>query len=373
MIQRIIQRRIKEKLGDGKAILLIGPRQTGKTTLIEEILKEFEASITLNCDDPFIRENLENASLSQLKRIIGKNEVVFIDEAQRVKNIGITLKLITDELKGIQLLVSGSSALDLANEINEPLTGRKWEFHLFPISWSELVAQNGFLETRQNLENYLIYGTYPDVINNQENEKETLRELAGSFLYKDLLNYKGIRKPEILDKLLRALALQIGQEVSYNELANLIQVDKATVQTYIDLLEKVFVIFRLPPFSRNLRKEISTSRKIYFYDNGIRNSLLANFAPLDFRQDKGQLWENFLISERIKYLNYQRIWANSYFWRTHDQQEIDYLEEKDGQLSAFEFKWNPKKSTKIPGGFKNAYPEHTFEVIHPDNLEEFIE
>lgn len=359
-------------MGDGKAILLIGPRQTGKTTLIKKLIASHDKVLELNCDDPFVRNSLEAVNLSQLQRIIGNAGIVFIDEAQRVKNIGVTLKLFTDHFKKIQLLVSGSSALELANEINEPLTGRKWEFHLFPVSWNEWVGARGYLAAKSGLENLLIYGSYPEVLNNAGREKEILKELSDSYLYKDLLSYKGLRKPELLEKLLRALALQIGQEVSYNELANLLQVDKATVQSYISMLEKVFVVFRLPPFSRNLRKEISTNRKIYFYDNGIRNGLLANFSPLELRQDSGQLWENFLLSERIKFLSYHGIWANSYFWRTHDQQEIDYLEEKDGSLHAFEFKWNPKKHIKVPASFKKAYPAAAFSVVNPENFDSFL-
>lgn len=372
MIGRILYPLVSGKLNQGKAILIVGPRQTGKTTLIKKILeKNQNDSVFLNCDDPSIINALTDASLISLKQIIGDNSLVFIDEAQRVKNIGLTLKLIHDNLN-VQLVVTGSSAFDLANEVNEPLTGRKWEYQLLPISWQELNNHFGFLETKNQLNTRLIYGMYPDVINNLGQEREVLQELTGSYLYKDLLQFEGIRKPDLINKILKALAFQIGNEVSYNEIANLVQTDKNTVIKYVNLLEKVFIIFQLPSFRRNLRNEIGTKKKVYFYDNGIRNALVGNFNHLEMRNDVGALWENFLVSERLKLNLYKRTFAQKYFWRTLRQQEIDYVEDVNGTLHAFEFKWNIRKKARIPAVFTNAYPEAEVKVITPENFNEFL-
>ena len=372
MIKRLLEQAVLQKFHKGKAIVIIGPRQTGKTTLLANIVSQYENCLTLNCDDPYVRNRLENINNEQLRQLIGNNTVVFIDEAQRVKNIGLTLKLIIDGMKDVQVFVSGSSSLDLANEINEPLTGRKWEYFLYPISWGEFQDHVGNLKAMQQLEQRIVYGMYPDVINQTGNERETLKLISDSYLYKDLLAFKGIRKPEILFKLLQALALQIGNQVSYNELANHLQIDKITIANYIDLLEKVFVIFRLQPFSRNLRNEINSSRKIYFYDTGVRNSIINNFNPLELRNDVGVLWENFIISERMKHCHYNQIYANTFFWRTHQQQEIDYVEERDGNLFAYEFKWVAASKHKIPKSFKDAYPEAEAKIIDKDNFLDFL-
>jgi predicted AAA+ superfamily ATPase len=370
MIKRTLSDVIRKRFFKGKAILLLGPRQVGKTTLIQELIQEKEY-LFLNGDDPSIRSILENASTVQLQSIIGNYKIVFIDEAQRISNIGLTLKLITDQFKSVQLLVSGSSSFEINNKTQEPLTGRKFEYHLFPISWEEFENNTGYLVAQQQLEERLIYGMYPDVINNRDDANNVLRELATSYLYKDVLSLIGIRKPDILEKLLKALALQIGNEVSYNELSNLLEIDKATVAKYIDLLEKSFIVFQLTSFSRNQRNEIKNNRKIYFYDNGIRNMIINNLNPIDSRSDKGALWENFLISERIKIQNYHEHFSNNYFWRTIQRQEIDFIEEKNGNINAFEFKWKSGGRNKIPKSFLENY-QATGKVIDKENFREFV-
>ena len=373
MICRRLLNIIREKLNHGKALIILGARQTGKTTILKELYKDFaDKALMLNCDEPQVRSNLTNVSSSFLKQLTGNKKYILIDEAQRINNIGLTLKLITDELPDIQLIVTGSSSLDLANDINEPLTGRKFEYNLFPLSFGELIENNELIQTMGELERRLIFGSYPDVINNHGNEREILNNLTSSYLYKDLLSFKGIRKPEMLEKLLIALAFQMGNEVSYTELSNTLQIDKETVSNYIYLLEQTFIIFRLSPFSRNLRNELTKKRKFYFIDNGIRNALIANYNPVDLRQDIGQLWENFLISERLKFNHYHFQYANSYFWRTHQQQEIDYLEEKSGKLYAWEFKWSKTKRYRFPKTFLNNYPENITAIITRDNYLDFI-
>lgn len=370
MINRILYNSIISKIGKGKAIVLIGPRQVGKTTLINTILKNRDF-LFLDGDDPTLRNILTNPSTEQLKSILSTHKIVFIDEVQRIQNIGVTLKIITDQFKEIQLLVSGSSAFELSNQINEPLTGRKWEYQLFPISWNELENSIGYIKSEQQLELRLLYGMYPDIINNPGEEIEVLKQLVNSYLYKDILSFSGIRKPEILEKLLRALALQIGSEVSYNELAQLIGVDKKTISNYISLLEKGYVIFKLPSFSRNIRNEIKTNQKIYFYDTGVRNMIIGNFNPLENRVDKGALWENFLISERIKELNYKNSLGKPYFWRTKQQQEIDYVEDIGGLITGYEFKWNSKAKIKTHKSFVQAY-NSKIEIINRDNFRIFL-
>jgi predicted AAA+ superfamily ATPase len=368
MISRIIQEQITQRMGKGKAILLVGPRQVGKSTLLKTIQKEQnQDTLLLNCDEPDIRQALENVTTDQLKSLIGKNKLILIDEAQKVENIGLTIKLIVDNINDVQVIATGSSAFELRNRTNEPLTGRKFEFNLFPFSIAEMVNYHGKMTENRMLERRLIYGLYPEIVNELGNEQENLLELINSYLYKDILTFQNIRKPGVLDKLLTGLALKMGQEVSYNELGHLIGVDKATIEKYIELLEKCFVVFRLSSFNRNLRNELKRSRKIYFYDNGVRNAILNNFSALALRQDTGALWENFMVSERIKQNSYNRDYRKSYFWRTQTQQEIDLLEEKDGILYAFEFKWNDKKQARVPKSFAEAYPEHRFEVITPAN------
>ncbi len=372
MITRNLENVIERKLFGGKAIILFGARQTGKTTLLKKIVDNKKDVLWLNADEPDTIALFENSSSTRLKAIFAGKKIVVIDEAQRIPDVGIKLKLITDNIPEVQLLATGSSAFELANKVNEPLTGRKWEYKLFPLSFSEMVGYHGLLEENRLMQHRLIYGYYPEVVSNPGIENEILKQLSDSYLYKDILMWERIKKPEKFLKLLQALALQLGSEVSYNNLASLLEMDNQTVEKYIQLLEQTFIIFRLPAFSRNHRKELKRGRKIYFFDNGIRNALLANFSLTELRTDIGALWENFVISERIKYLHYNNIWANSFFWRTQDQQEIDYIEEKDGVLHAFEIKWNVKKKPILSKGFAKAYPNHRYSIINPDNYEQFL-
>lgn len=372
MINRISTDLIKSKLFTGKAIIILGARQTGKTTLLNQLFKDTPDTVWLSGDDPDVQNVFEKITSSRLKTLFAGKKLIIIDEAQRIADIGIKLKLITDQMKEVQLIATGSSAFELANRINEPLTGRKWEFQLFPLSFQEMVNNHGLLEEKRLLPHRLVYGYYPEVVTTPGDEKNVLKQLSDSYLYKDILMWERIQKPEKLIRLLQALSFQVGSQVSYHELGQLTNLDNKTVEKYINLLEQVFVIFRLGSFSRNLRSELKSSRKIYFYDNGIRNALIANFNPPELRQDTGALWENFLMSERMKYLQYNNIWANRYFWRTHAQQETDYIEERDGNLFCFEFKWNPKAKYKFPKTFSDAYPDAIKEIIHPDNFESFL-
>jgi predicted AAA+ superfamily ATPase len=374
LIKRKLQSVIEGKLFKGKAILLIGARQVGKSTLFHQIIQEgAEQVLSLNCDEPEVKNMLSEMNTAELRMLIGNHRLVMIDEAQRVPGIGLTLKRITDNFPDVQLLVTGSSSFQLQGELDEPLTGRKYEYHLYPLSTAELMESGGFLSVKQMLEARLIYGSYPDVLNHSDEAKEILMNIAGSYLYKDLLALEGIRKPVLLEKLLVALALQMGSEVSYNEIAQTIGSDSKTVEKYIDLLEKCYIVFRLSAFSRNLRTELKKSKKIYFYDNGIRNAILQNFAPLALRADVGALWENFFISERVKANHYQGRYVKSYFWRTIQQQEIDYIEEEDGAFTAFEMKWNPKKaSTALPSAFVKTYPLKESAIITPDSYLEWL-
>ena len=374
MVERAIYTSIKKRFFLKKAILLIGPRQVGKTTLLKQIIKENNPSesLFLNCDEPETLQMLTNVSSTELKNIIGNKKIVLIDEAQRVENVGIALKLIIDNISDIQLIVTASSAFDLRNHLNESLTGRKFEYTLYPFSTAELINATSCLEEKRLLEQRLIYGMYPDVVNNPSDTRKILIELSSSYLFKDILMYKDIRNSEVLMKLLTALSLQLGNEVSYHELGNMIGVKSETIERYIELLEKVFIIFRLQSFSRNLNNELKKSRKIFFYDNGIRNAYIQNYMPLELRTDTGALWENFMVSERKKFIEYNDIYSNTYFWRTHAQQEIDYIEERNGILHAFEFKWNEKRKPKIPNAFADAYPQHEFQSINRTNYLEFI-
>jgi predicted AAA+ superfamily ATPase len=326
----------------------------------------------LNGDENDVQELFQQSSSSRLKLYFGKNSTIILDEAQRIQDIGRRLKLITDQLPEIQLVATGSSAFELANRLNEPLTGRKWEYRMYPISFGEMVSLHGLLEEKRSLRHRMVFGYYPEVVTHQGSEKEILKQLSDSFLYKDILLLDQIGKPEGLIKLLQVLAYQIGSQVSYNELSSLTGLDAKTVEKYISVLEQAYIVFRLGSFSRNLRSELKKSRKIYFYDNGIRNAVIAHFGQLEGRLDVAALWENFIISERKKFLEYDQRWASTWYWRTKEQAEIDYLEEGGGVLHAYEFKWNSKAKTKTPHSFLNAYPGSSFQVVDPENMESFL-
>lgn len=361
---------ILSKLFQGKVVAIYGPRRSGKTTLAKNIQKIYSSeSIYFNCDEPDTRQALTDKTSSELINYIGNYKLVIIDEAQRVKNIGITLKLLVDNFSQTQIIATGSSSFDLSNKINEPLTGRIIDFFLPPFSLKEISEDS--IETKRNLEQRMIYGSYPEVVMDSKNAKEIIREIFNKYLYKDVLEYQGLKNPDVLEKLLTALALQIGNEVSYPELATILLIDQKTVASYVRLLEFAFIIFRLPPLSRNLRKEIAKSRKIYFWDLGIRNAAINNFNSLEMRSDVGNLWENFLVTERMKTNQILRRFPNKYFWRTWSKEEIDYIEEEGGTFSAFEIKWS--KSSKKPSKvWTDAYPNSNWKVITKENFLDFV-
>ncbi len=372
-IKRNIQSLIKSYLFKNKSIILFGARQTGKTTLIGKLVQPYrDKCLFLNGDDSDVRAIFSEVNSTKLAPIISNHKIVVIDEAQRIPNIGLALKIIHDNFPEIQLIATGSSSFEIANKMNEPMTGRKLDFFLYPFSFSEMVNHHGFLEERRLLHHRMVYGYYPDIAINIGQEKRLLATLASSYLYKDLFMLDSIKKPVLLEKILKALAIQMGNEVSFNELAQLLEADKNTIEKYIDLLEKAFIIFKINGYNKNVRNEIKKGRKIYFYDNGIRNAILGNFQPIDSRTDLGALWENYFISERVKVLANTIPDTKLYFWRTTQQQEIDIIEEKGLDLLAIELKWNPKKKVKFPKTFLKAYPEAICKVVTPDNMNEFL-
>lgn len=372
MIERLLYKTIENKLFVGKVIILTGARQVGKTTLLKQLLRQKEGVLWLNGDELQVQNLFANASADRLLSEFSNSKIVILDEAQRIENIGLRLKLIADSDRDVQVIATGSSAFELANKVNEPLTGRKWEYQMFPLSFGEMVAHHGKLKEMRMLPRRIIYGYYPEVVTNDGNEVEILKLLTDAYLYKDILSWESIKHPDKLQTLLRALAYQVGSQVSYNELSQMCSMDSKTVERYINLLEQCYIIFRLPSFARNLRHELKSSRKIYFYDNGIRNALIADYRAPEVRQDIGALWENFVIAERMKSNEYYHRWVNRYFWRTKQQQEIDYLEEGGGKLHAYEMKWNPRAKASITKTFTEAYPNSEFQVITPDNIVDFL-
>ena len=360
-------------LGGQKAIIIMGARQVGKSTLLKELFAERNDVLWMNGDEQDVRTLFDNLSATRAKAIIGKNNLIVIDEAQRITDIGLKIKLIADQVEGVQVVATGSSSFELANKLNEPLTGRKREFKMFPITFGEMVNHTNMLEELRMIPHRMVYGYYPEVVMSIGDEKTILKELSDSYLYRDILSLDSISKPDKLTKLLQALAHQIGEQVSYNEVGQLIGLDPKTVEKYVDVLEKSYVIFRLGSFSRNLRNELKSSRKIYFWDLGIRNAIIGNFSNIENRADVGALWENYVISERMKKNMYSDSFTNFWFWRTQQQKEIDLLEEEDGKLCAYEFKWNPKKANvNAPESFTKAYPNATFKVITNNNVDEFL-
>lgn len=369
MIQRQLLHRLSQTAQNGKVTLLIGARQVGKTTLLKEMISQSAMNdvLWLNGDLPQVRATLESNNLQEISLLIHNAKVVVIDEAQRINAIGLTLKIIVDTMPDVKLFVTGSSSFELRNQLDEPLTGRKTTYYLYPISTQELYETEGLITVKERLESRLIYGSYPAVMTSNT-PKDILMELAESYLFKDVLQVEGLRRANVLEKLLTALALQIGSEVNYNELSKTIGIDRKTIEKYIDILEKCYIIFHLNSFNRNIRTELTKGKKIYFYDTGIRNAIIKQFAPLELRQDTGALWENFFIAERMKYNHYHGQYVNTYFWRTTNKQEIDYIEEQDGELRLFELKWNPKKQNiRLPNLFLDTYHPSQTAIVTKEN------
>jgi len=369
-VSRQIEQQLIKYSSDNKALVILGARQVGKTTMLRHVFPDAD---WYSGDDADMRSLFSNSSLVTLQNILGSvKKVVVIDEAQRIANIGLTAKIIVDQMPHIKLVLSGSSAFELTNEINEPLTGRKWEMMLYPLSFSEMANETSRFNEKRLLEQRLIYGYYPDIVAQTGEQENLLQQLADAYLYKDILTWENIQKPEKLERLIKAIAFQIGNLVSTNELAQICGMNHATVERYIDLLEKAFIVFRLGTFTRNLRNELNSSRKIYFYDNGLRNSVINNFSPIENRNDKGALWENFMMAERVKYLNNNQIHKNTYFWRTKDQAEIDYIEEGAGKIDAYEFKWSNKKNARFAKSFMETYQPTITATINTENFDEWL-
>jgi len=373
MIKREIETAILKRMDKEKIILLFGARQVGKTTLLKQLTQSGRYKTTwLSADDAVVQALFENFSEASFTAYVGNPDIVVIDEAQQIMNIGKCLKILFDSGLSFQLIASGSSAFELRNKISEPLTGRKWEYHLYPFSFREMADETNPVTEVQQLPLRLLFGMYPEIILHKGEERDRLQLLMDSYLYKDVIMWQGLKKPEKIIQLLKALAMQTGSEVSYNELSGLIKLDRETVEKYINILEQAYIIFRLPSYSTNQRKELSKSRKIYFFDNGIRNILLGDFRPVEARQDTGALWENYIISELWKKNQYRMQYGSFYFWRTSDQQEIDLIIEKDGMMDAYEIKWNPIKKARLSRTFINYYPNHSYNVINRDNYATFL-
>lgn len=374
MLKRIIKTKVEAHIDYTKALIISGARQVGKTTLIKSLVKDILPSKVLwvDGDDPAEQRIWDKPDKSLILQLIQPYQMIVFDEAQRFSNIGLSAKMIVDAGLQKQVILSGSSSLDIAHQTNEPLTGRKWEYTLYPFSFAEIREHVGLAQAIKDLPIRLVYGSYPEVFNQTQSAESVLKLLASSYLYKDILAFAGIRKPEIIIQLLQALAYQVGQEVSYHELSNTLGINKETVMRYINLLEKSYVIFRLSPLARNERNEISTTRKIYFYDNGIRNAVIDAFKPLTLRNDQGALWENYIISEFQKKNHYQQPGTRSYFWRSTTQTEIDYVEELHGDFVAYEIKWNSKAKVKFPPKFMDFYKPQHVHKIDPSNFFNFL-
>lgn len=375
-LERGIDTLFAKKVLPNKVLILLGARRVGKTAFIKNYLFTIPNSsyLQLNGEDIQDVDLLKERSVSNYKRLLANVKLLVIDEAQNIPEIGLILKLIVDSIDGIKVIVTGSSVFDLSNKLGEPLVGRKNTIYLFPLAQMEFAKYENYKETIQKLEERLLFGSYPELeqYSDWEDKISYLKEIVNSYLLKDILVYEGIKQSNKILDLLKLIAFQIGQEVSLQELARQLGISKNTVERYLDLLSKVFVIYKVPGFSRNLRKEITKSNRWYFYDNGIRNAIIANFSRLENRTDVGALWENYLASERVKFQNYTQKIVSNYFWRTYDQQELDWLEEENGHLRGYEFKWNENRKTKIPTAFAKAYPEATYEVVNKQNYLDFI-
>ncbi|MCB2221167.1 MAG: ATP-binding protein [Bacteroidetes bacterium] len=375
-INRAIRAAFLAKLQPNKVNVLLGARRTGKTLFLKKLVKNDieEPFLFLNGEDISTSAILSERTVANYKRLLGEKRLLILDEAQKVPDIGLILKLMVDHIDGIKIIATGSSVFDLTNKLGEPLTGRKFTFHLFPIAQMEISESENLIETKSNMEERLIYGSYPEVITLQGNQEKAsyLTEIVNAYLLKDILEVDGVRNSAKMFNLLRLIAFQTGKEVSLDELGKQLGISRNTVEKYLDLLTKVFVVYKLPGFSRNLRKEIVKTNRWYFVDNGIRNALISNFNSINLRADTGELWENYVLSERMKYQSYHRILVNNYFWRTYQRQEIDWVEEREGKLFAYEVKWSPHKKTKIPSAWAQAYPDSRFEVITPNNYLDWI-
>ncbi len=370
-IERYLTHQVKPWLNKHKAILIIGARQVGKTTMLNDIFDDTAKILWLNADENTTREKLSQQDIPSLKLLVGNYNTIIIDEVQRIANAGLLLKLLVDNFKHIKVIATGSSSLDISETVFEPLTGRHINFHLYPFSLAELYGGKSPYEIERNLPFHLIYGNYPDICNHPDIAETLLKNLTNQYLYKDVLIWKNIRKPDLLDKILKLLSFQVGSEVSFHELGKQLQVKSETIEQYINLLEKSYVLFRLNAYSTNARKEVTKMCKIYFWDNGVRNAVIGNYNPLSLRNDVGQLWENLMISERMKMNSTLDLPIKSYFWRNYNQSEVDYIEWNNGKLDAFEMKWNMHKRKVVSKAFSNMYNKAETTVIHPQNFTAF--
>lgn len=372
-VTRDIAKRIEKDFFKGKVILLLGARQVGKSTLVKMLPScQTNQVLWLDGENADVHQLLDKPNAERLKLLAGNHKIVVIDEAQKIANIGSVLKLFADYNKNIQVVATGSSAFELRNALNEPLTGRKFEYKLFPLSFTEMVQHTSMMDEVRQLPQRLMYGYYPEIVTHPQDAERLLRFLSDSYLYKDIFLFKGIKKPEKMLELLRLLAWQIGSEVNYNELSNKLKIDNQTVESYIEMLEQAFVVYKLPAYHTNHRTELKKSKKIYFNDLGIRNALINDFRPIEVRNDKGPLFENFIINELRKQNEYNQIYANFYFWRNTDQREIDLIVEKNNKLHSFEIKWSSSQKAKLTLSFTHIYGETNFNVIHQDNFFEVL-
>ena len=375
MIKRVIEERVNNALAKKKAVTIMGPRQVGKSTLATSVIPQDAKILEINGDNTDVRTMFVNVDEAKMRILIGNRNFLFVDEAQKIENVGNMLKIVAEKFNDVRIVVTGSSAFKLAAAVNESLTGRKREFKLYPFSFKEMADHTSVIDEQRMLDHRLIYGYYPEVVTSPGDEKEVLKELIDSYLYKDVMEENNIAKPDKLVKLVQALAFQIGSTISANELAGLVGVDAKTIERYLDILEKSYIIYTLPTYSKNQRNELKFSRKVYFWDMGIRNGVIGNMAPVTLRspEELGHMWENFIITERIKRNEYAgRTFVKHYFWRTQQKKEIDLIEIEDGVMTGFEIKKKEGKRVSAPSSFTEAYPDAKFECITPAELIEFL-